>query len=261
MKKLPQALFFDFDGTIVDPKSHEVPQSALDALKQLHEKGYHICIASGRGYPLLKMTGIMEQFPWSGYVLNNGQLIKDENEETLIHHFIDHEAILQIIEEANKLDLNIQFGADEGDFMNKEANEYVRNSHEFFHEPIAPIGVYTNQKCDKILVYNEFGYDYAPFKAIKGLAVFPGRSDYADIACEGVSKASAIIEMCKHKGWDVHYAAFGDSHNDMEMLLGASLKVAMGNGEEDLKAIADVVAPNVWDDGLAKVLKELGYID
>jgi hydroxymethylpyrimidine pyrophosphatase-like HAD family hydrolase len=47
----------------------------------------------------------------------------------------------------------------------------------------------------------------------------------------------------------------------MEMLLGASLKVAMGNGEEDLKAIADVVAPNVWDDGLAKVLQEIGYID
>ncbi len=261
MKKLPKTLFFDFDGTIVDPISHTVPQTALDALQELHDKGYHICIASGRGYPLLKATGIMQQFPWSGYVLNNGQLIKDENEETLIHHFIEHDVVLKLIEEANKLDLNIQFGASSGDFMNKEANDYVRAAHEFFHEPISPVGEYTGQSCDKILVYNEVGYDYAPFKAIKGLAVFPARSSYADCACEGISKASAIIEMCKHKAWDVHYAAFGDSHNDMEMLQGASLKVAMGNGEEELKDIADYVAPNVWDDGLAKVLKDIGYID
>ncbi len=261
MKNLPKALFFDFDGTIVDPKTHEVPQSALDALQQLHENGYHICIASGRGYPLLKATGIMDRFPWDGYVLNNGQLIKDENENTLIHHFIEHDVVLKIIEEANKLDLNIQFGSTEGDFMNKEANDYVHAAHEFFHEPIAPLGEYTGQNCDKILVYNEFGYDYAPFKAIKGLAVFPARSSYADLACEGISKASAIIELCKHKGWDVHYAAFGDSLNDMEMLKGASLKVAMGNGDDDLKAIANVIAPEVWDNGLARVLKEIGYIN
>lgn len=261
MKNLPTTLFFDFDGTIVDPKTHLVPHSALDALKQLASKGYHICIASGRNYPLLKLTGIMEELPWSGYVLNNGQLIKNGDESTLIHHFIDHQVILKVIEEARSRNMNIFFSSPSGDFMDKEADEYMLEAHEFFHEPIPKIDKYNHQSVDKILVYTHSGYDYAPFKAIAGLAVYPSVSTYADLASEGISKASAIIEMCEHKGWDVHYAAFGDSHNDMEMLMNASLKVAMGNGEEELKAIADVTAPAVGEDGLARVLKQLGYID
>jgi len=259
--KLPQILFFDFDNTLMDSKTHEIPQSALKALKHVHAKGYQLAIASGRNYPLLKMTGVFELLEWSGFILNNGQLILDHDESPLQHLTLDPKAIQEIIKQARSLGFNLFFSSPEGDFMDKEADDLMIQAHAFFNEPIPKIEVYTHQLVDKILVYAPKGYDYAPFKAIEGISIFPSVSTYADIASEGVSKASSIETFLKLKHLPHDYAAFGDSMNDMEMLEHARLSIAMGNGEDALKSIADVIAPNISEDGIAKVLKTLGYLE
>lgn len=54
-----------------------------------------------------------------------------------------------------------------------------------------------------------------------------------------------------------HIIAFGDEHNDLEMLDAAGRGVAMQNAIPDIKAIADDVTPVDNDhDGLAKYLQE-----
>lgn len=259
--KLPQILFFDFDNTLMDSKTHRIPESALLALKQVKAKGYQIAIASGRNYPLLKLTGVFEQLDWSGFILNNGQLILDHDETTLQHLTLDPSSIQHILKEARSLGFNLFFSSPLGDFMDKEADELMIQAHAFFNEPIPKVAAYTDQPVDKILVYAPKGYDYGPFKAIPHLSIFPSVSTYADIASEGVSKATSIATFLKLKNLPSDYAAFGDSMNDMEMLQSASLSVAMDNGEEALKAIADVIAPHISEDGIARVLKDLGYLD
>lgn len=47
----------------------------------------------------------------------------------------------------------------------------------------------------------------------------------------------------------------GDGGNDFPLLMACGLKVAMGNAPDDLKAIADYIAPNVEDDGVADVIE------
>jgi hypothetical protein len=51
--------------------------------------------------------------------------------------------------------------------------------------------------------------------------------------------------------------AFGDGLNDMQMLQGVGLGIAMGNAHPELKAIADRVAPALHLDGIARMLEEL----
>ncbi len=51
--------------------------------------------------------------------------------------------------------------------------------------------------------------------------------------------------------------AFGDGLNDIQMLQGVGLGIAMDNGHPDLKAVADRVAPALHLDGIAKMLDEL----
>lgn len=53
--------------------------------------------------------------------------------------------------------------------------------------------------------------------------------------------------------------AFGDSPNDSDMLAYAAVGVAMGNASEDIKALADRVAPPAPHSGVAAVLRE--YIE
>ena len=54
--------------------------------------------------------------------------------------------------------------------------------------------------------------------------------------------------------------AFGDGGNDIEMLKSAALGIAMGNGRQELKDVADYVAHDISDDGLYKALKHFGFL-
>ena len=44
--------------------------------------------------------------------------------------------------------------------------------------------------------------------------------------------------------------AFGDGENDLEMLKAVKVGVAMGNGEEHVKQIADYVTTDINKDGI-----------
>ena len=50
--------------------------------------------------------------------------------------------------------------------------------------------------------------------------------------------------------------AFGDDVNDLEMIKNAGIGVAMGNAEEQLKAIANYITDSNVNDGVAKFLKD-----
>lgn len=52
-------------------------------------------------------------------------------------------------------------------------------------------------------------------------------------------------------------AAFGDNLNDIELFRAAGIRVAMGNGEDELKAAADIIAPPNGEAGVGQVLEKL----
>ena len=54
--------------------------------------------------------------------------------------------------------------------------------------------------------------------------------------------------------------AFGDGPNDLDMLSFAETGVAMGNGLEEVKKLADFVTKDINENGIAYALKELGLI-
>ena len=54
--------------------------------------------------------------------------------------------------------------------------------------------------------------------------------------------------------------AFGDGMNDVEMIAGVKLGVAMGNAQAEVKAVADHVTDTVNNDGIFKALHYLGLI-
>ncbi|MGN0713642.1 MAG: HAD family hydrolase, partial [Anaerovoracaceae bacterium] len=66
------------------------------------------------------------------------------------------------------------------------------------------------------------------------------------------SKASGLAALCGILHTDLSSAmACGDSPNDMAMLAEVGLGVAMGNGETEVRAMADFVAPSNEDEGVA----------
>ena len=51
--------------------------------------------------------------------------------------------------------------------------------------------------------------------------------------------------------------AFGDQHNDLEMLTWAGTGIAMGNAHPDVVAAASLVAAPNTEDGVAQVIEAL----
>lgn len=53
--------------------------------------------------------------------------------------------------------------------------------------------------------------------------------------------------------------AIGDGENDVEMLQLASLGVALANGSEKAKAVANVIGASNDEDGVAKAIYEYAF--
>lgn len=250
---MKEMICFDIDGTLRDNKNHEVCTSTLLALKELKENGYKVIISSGRGYDSLKRTNLIEMFNWDGYVLNNGQMVLDGEENILLEEHLSDKAIRDVIDTANQLNMCVSVKSHPR-FITKEPDEYVLTSMKYFNSIIPPIGQYNGQKADAMVTYGPIGYDYAPFFRIEGIKVLPGESTYADLTINGVSKATGIKVLLDFYHLK-EYIAFGDSLNDVEMFKHASKSIAMGQGNEELKTLATYVTDSIYEDGIYNACK------
>ena len=87
------------------------------------------------------------------------------------------------------------------------------------------------------------------------LLVGPG---WMEIMPKGVSKASAIEKIAKKLGYSMeNVMAFGDAENDIEMIKEAGIGVAMGNGMDSVKKVADVVTSSNDENGIGQVIDDL----
>ncbi|MCH8281950.1 MAG: HAD family phosphatase [Chloroflexi bacterium] len=78
-----------------------------------------------------------------------------------------------------------------------------------------------------------------------------------DFTRQGVDKATAITRLAGMLGVETgDMAAAGDSYNDIPMLRVCGVGIAMGDAPQELKDMADYIAPPASEDGLAVALEE-----
>ncbi|MGD9648122.1 MAG: Cof-type HAD-IIB family hydrolase [Pirellulales bacterium] len=76
-----------------------------------------------------------------------------------------------------------------------------------------------------------------------------------EIAPAGATKWAAIVRIAEHWGIPpAEICAVGDDVNDVPMIEGAGLGIAMGNAPEEVREAADRVAPTLDEDGLAQAI-------
>jgi Cof subfamily protein (haloacid dehalogenase superfamily) len=87
--------------------------------------------------------------------------------------------------------------------------------------------------------------------------VIPGEWT-VELSAVGVSKASALAELCDELGFTAaDVIAFGDFLNDLPMLAWAGHSVAVANAHPDVIAEADEVTASNDEDGVAVLLERL----
>ena len=67
MEEVMSALFFDIDGTILSEITHEIPESALVALRKAQENGHKTFINTGR--TICSVPPMIKRIPFDGFFM------------------------------------------------------------------------------------------------------------------------------------------------------------------------------------------------
>ena len=89
------ALFFDIDGTILSDITHEIPESALEALKKAQENGHKTFINTGR--TVCSIPPVIKNIPFDGFLCGCGTHLV-YGDEVIFHHSIPYERGREIIQ-------------------------------------------------------------------------------------------------------------------------------------------------------------------
>ena len=84
---------------------------------------------------------------------------------------------------------------------------------------------------------------------------------FTDITSGEADKGKGLQVMAEYLGLDISETmAFGDGGNDISIIREAGIGVAMGNANEEVKAMADYVTSSVDEDGVKNALVHFGII-
>ena len=248
--------FFDIDGTLA--VGHDVPKSAEEALERMRANGHLVFICTGRprAYAELHFGRYAD-----GFVCNNGRLAFMGDRRL-------HDRALAADEVRGLLATLDAQGAGYAFF--EEWCGYYGGDPAFravAAEVWDPGMLRDGVDPDTIHAFNFDIYftDAAHRERIaEALAdrclVNPhGPHPSADVTVLGCGKGDAVRGVAQTLGVvieDVY--AFGDGMNDLSMIGAAGHGVAMGNAVDELKAAAEYVTSDIYDDGIARALAHFG---
>ena len=261
----PKLIALDIDGTILAPlpehgfSTDTVTPAVRDAIDRALAAGCHVVLASGRA-PLSMSE-----------VLRHLDLPRDEESRVLgvasngavVFSFPPLKVVSEVTFDAREaVTAVLEHVPDAAVAVEEHGVGYRVNRHfpqgELDGEMIlTPIEEMIASEVSRVIIRDpdstsEDFVDLARQLGLQGTNYFIGWTAWLDLAPEGVSKASGLAEVAAELGLDAaDVLAIGDGRNDVEMLEWAGRGVAMGQAPDEVKAIADDVAPTVYEDGCA----------
>lgn len=258
----------DLDGTTLNQDSM-ITSKTKETLKKAINAGHHVSIATGRPfrmshqfYQQLELTTPMVNF--NGALVHIPNQHWDGERETLINREIAFEILSQ------KKQLNLDFIAAEN------RDTFFIDSFDFFDEKIfassrpgeknllSPKNLTTNPTSLLVRTDKRFAEAVSAeltrqFGSYVDVRTWGGPTAILEIVSKGIQKAKGVQEIANYLSIDQQdVIAFGDEHNDLELLDYAGWGVAMANGTDHLKGIANDVTPlSNQEDGLAVYLEKL----
>ncbi|MEK7536881.1 MAG: HAD family hydrolase [Patescibacteria group bacterium] len=241
-----KSILLDVDGTIVPIGPHTVPSKKV--VRYLNKAKSKVIVSLVSGRPVSWLTDIFRLLNITNPCIVNGgsQIIDPKTQKVLWEKKIDKKSLAKILKiiQNNKLSFLVNDGGVE--YRNPKILKFSR--------PIAIQVSYLNS--GKISKYLE------KFNKIPNITAhsFPSwGKNKVDIYIthEKATKRSAVEKLAALLKIDISdMIAVGDGENDVPLLIGCGLKIAMGNAAEKLKKIADYVAPSIDNHGVAHIIEK-----
>lgn len=256
-----KAIMLDVDGTLVSFETHQVLQSSVEALKEIHDRGIRIVIATGRAAGDLHEIAAV---PYDGIIALNGADCVLTDGTVIRRHLIPKEDFKKAMEIAKAFDFAVAIELDEGVYVNR-LTPTVEQIARIVEHPIPAVvdieELFDQKECCQLCFYIDDEVERKVMPFLPNLSLSRWHPLFADVNLAGISKATGLSAFADYYGIEVaEIMACGDGGNDIPMLKAAGIGVAMGNASEIVKASANFVTDRVEDDGLCNALKHFGII-
>lgn len=250
-----KAVFLDVDGTLISFNTHRVPDSAIQALNEVHNAGVKIIIATGRIQTDLKE---LEAIPYDGIVALNGAKCLLRDGTVISEHPILIDDFHTVKHLASKYDFPLAVEVEKGILVDKVTQTVIDLSNLTNHSipPVVDLEKeFIESRCCQVCIYCGEDVEKEIMAQLPNLCVSRWNPYFADVNVAGINKATGLAEFAKHYGFDVsETAAIGDGGNDIPMLRVAGIGIAMGNAKDEVKAVADYVTTTVDEHGIRQAL-------
>lgn len=261
--------FFDIDGTLLDSHGQVHPQ-LYPAIARLKSKGIKTAIASGRPYFaarfLVDELGIGD----AGMFYTGAHLFDPLTQQTLLEIPLSVADALAVVQAAGALDLYTEVYTPTGFYLQQQTEiSRVHAAHLRVNPELDDLAaVVTRSSVSKLLVgvnRTAYGDKISVLEqqfpqlifARAYLAAYPDWQ-FASVISGAATKQRAFDFLLRHHQIKPHQViSFGDAESDMDFLQMAGIGVAMGNANENVKAVADWVTKTADDAGVAFALNQL----
>ena len=242
-------IFFDVDGTLIDPATGCISQKTFHVLHRLQQKGILICIATGR--PTASLPNLKDLRP-DVICAFNGSLCYTDS--AIIHSVpINRQDVATVMENAARIGRPVSLATKDrlvANGIDKDLSDYYR---------LANLTLTVSEDFDSasqediyqiMLGYRETDRTQL-LQNTRQVKIALSWDRAADIIPKRGGKGSAVKKILEYFGLHAEQAmAFGDSYNDIQMLQAVGTGIAMGNAPEELKAVAAEVCAPVSQEGI-----------
>lgn len=236
-------VFLDIDGTILN--NGTVSQKVKESIALARKKGHKVFVNTARTRANTK--AILENICFDGFVTGIGTCVEVNNNIIFDTEFSKSELSF-IYDEFGKRNKGIIFDGQ----INRICNKYFDNNDgkKIIKSREEILECAYDEKIAKCFSNGYLGDDLTNLLSER-FSVFQHYS-YAEFCKKGCSKAAGMQKVLDfYKVKTEKCVAIGDSINDLDMLSFASISIAMGNADYDVKSKCKYVTKKVEEDGVA----------
>lgn len=263
----------DMDGTLLNHE-RKITKRTKEAIKQAITQGVYFVPATGRAVNALPTELKSIQGVRYGIFSNGGTVYDLEEGKAIYTNHFDPQRALELIAQLRQFDLMIsvsQGGQSYGERVPMEHLDYfeldentreivkgsrkiVENIEDYIKEnqrTIEKMTLIFRTMEERANVWNWL----SQFTDIQYSSSLPKN---IEISKKGCNKGSGLVHLAEILGISKEeIIVFGDADNDKEMFQQAGYSVAMENGLEAMKKMADYVTASNREDGVAKAIETL----
>lgn len=262
---------FDMDGTLLNSQKM-LPECNIDAIKKATTAGKIVILSTGRCLP--ELEDYIDEIPNLRYLnCMSGACVYDLKEQRAIYSkYIDVETALEIIETVENTDVMVEFLTDrltiqKSNFENIEKYGMgvykdlyqrkavkVENIIEMYKQnpfPMAKFNIFHKSAKDREITKNKI-----LAKNIKVSMAYAETTSF-EMSAIDADKGIGLEKLCEHLNIDLKDTiAVGDADNDIEIFKKAGFKIAMGNANENIKKLSDIIVADCDNGGCKEAIEK-----